>query len=304
MTGVLTPRWLIDQATVLGYRPSEAVKDLSRGSGLSQHGQWVFYAATPQVDQREQFNDNCANVINEMSIVLACYTGQIYVYDVTDERISGVKYVSAAHEMLHAAYDRLPWLERYRVDSMLKRELSLITNERILELIKIYDTTEPGQQLNELHSILGTEVRNLSPELEAYYARYFTDRMMVVGESEHYEAVFTQMSRRADELSQQIEAQSDSIEKRRADYEAKLAALNVDITTFNRRASTDGGFASQAAFNRARQSLVGRSNALNAEMQQLNADIDHYNQMVLDLQALGRDAEALQNNMNSQSNVL
>ena len=31
-----------------------------------------------------------------------------YIYNVNDERLNGLKEVTAAHEMLHAAYERLP----------------------------------------------------------------------------------------------------------------------------------------------------------------------------------------------------
>ena len=41
-------------------------------------------------------------------------------------------------------------------------------------------SSEPGQRLNELHSLLGTEVAHLSPALERYSHRYFHDRQGIV----------------------------------------------------------------------------------------------------------------------------
>ncbi|GHU07766.1 hypothetical protein FACS189431_2850 [Alphaproteobacteria bacterium] len=301
LTGFLSGQWFSDRITVAVYQPSALVADLADGSGMNDDGKFYFYTGVPQIDDRDDFNVDCADAMNEESIVLGCYDGNIYLFDVTDERISGVKYVTAAHEMLHAAYDRLGPIEKNRVDNLLADQLDATTDQRILDLVEIYDTTEPGYRLNELHSIFGTEVRDLSPELSTYYVRYFDDRDRVVAASEKYEAVFEQMERQANDLDAQMASLEAEITSLSDGYDARVAQLSRDIDSFNARASTYGGFASESVFYAQRNALIARQNQLNAEADTINAKIDTYNQCVADLQALGREAEKLQHSIDSRS---
>ena len=127
--------------------------------------------------------------------MLGCYhSGQsgIFVLDVTDSRLDGVEQVTAAHEMLHAAYDRLSRSERSKVDAMLedyyKNDLK---DQRIVETINAYKKSEPKDVVNEMHSIFATEIASLPAPLEKYYQRYFTDRGQIVANAERYKSEFT-----------------------------------------------------------------------------------------------------------------
>jgi hypothetical protein len=301
LTGFLSGQWFSDQITVAVYQPSEPVADLVDGSGMNDGGKFYFYTGVPQIDNRDDFNVDCADAMNEESIVLGCYDGNIYIFDITDERISGVKYVTAAHEMLHAAYDRLGPIEKNRIDQLLADQLDATTDQRILDLVEVYDTTEPGYRLNELHSIFGTEVRDLSTELSQYYARYFADREKTLAASDKYEAVFEQMERQANILEAQMLTLEAEIASLSDGYDTKVAQLSRDIDSFNARANRYGGFANETAFYAARNVLIARQNQLSAEADAINAKIDVYNKCVTDLQALGREAEELQHSIDSRS---
>ena len=65
--------------------------------------------------------------------MLGCYilNKGIYVYDITDDRLAGVRQVTTAHEMLHAAYDRLSVKERAQVDAMTAAAYEKLDNIRI-----------------------------------------------------------------------------------------------------------------------------------------------------------------------------
>src|SRR5438045_4204235 len=67
----------------------------------------IFYVAHPALQERDTFRANCT--VDEKTIVLGCYRSGIgiFVYDVNDPRLNGILQVTAAHEMLHAAYERL-----------------------------------------------------------------------------------------------------------------------------------------------------------------------------------------------------
>ena len=97
---------MADQVTIwLSPSPAE-ISELADATGMSETGRRIFFASTPELDDADDFNTHCP--VDEQ-IVLGCYTArEIYLYRVTDERLQGTNEVTAAHEMLHAAYERLP----------------------------------------------------------------------------------------------------------------------------------------------------------------------------------------------------
>lgn len=298
---VLNRQFVIDQITVWQFKPSAEITALSRDASLNDHGTFLFYASQPELQSATDFNSNC-KTRETQSIVLGCYTNhRIFVFEVTDSRIVGVKTVTAAHEMLHAAYERLSSAERDRVDKLLEAQLAKTEDQDMLDLVALYDKLEPGERWNELHSIFGTEVAQLSGELETYYKQYFTDRSQVVAAYTHYHQVFTDLKAQATTLQDQLSSKKATIDSKTIEYDTKLAQLESDIKAFNQRAATTGGFASQAEFSRARASLMTRQSALTALAQQINALVAEYNRIVGDLNAVGIEINELNDNLNSQS---
>ncbi len=104
---VLNNQYVIrDWFALRGYDAPAYVVQYADDTAMSDYGRRIFYVTKPELNDQEQFNENCATP--EKSLVLGCYTGgRIYVYSVDDERLDGVEEVTAAHEMLHAAYARL-----------------------------------------------------------------------------------------------------------------------------------------------------------------------------------------------------
>jgi len=160
--------------------------------------------------------------------------------------------------------------EKKKVNVLIEAEYAkLSTDKDFSELMEFYARTEPGQRDNELHSIIGTEISNISPELEAHYDKYFSNRKAVVDLNTKYSAVFKSLKKRADDLSAQIDTLSANITTRSTQYNAEVTALNSDVASFNVRAGT-GDFTSQAQFNSERASLIRRL----ADLQTMRADID------------------------------
>jgi hypothetical protein len=263
---------------------------------MNDEARVLFYASEPQLNDRADFNRNCQDLLNESSMILGCYDGQIYIFNISDERIAGAKYVTAAHEMLHAAYDRLGIFEKNRVNGLIEAEIKNTSDPNILEQLEMYGQLEPGQEINEMHSVLGTESRNLSPELEKYYGRYFYDRALVVAEHEQYKAVFDELERRAETAEQKATALESQIESLRSSYEAAADRLSADIDNFNASAN----YFDEASFYARRSEIISRQNVLSRQVDEINLMIDEYNGYVAELQALGRDAETLQKGLDSK----
>ena len=236
----------------------------------------------------------------QQSIVLGCYTARrIYVFDVTDERVKGVRTVTAAHEMLHAAYERLGARERKELNKILERQLARTTDPELLDLVKLYAKAEPGQELNELHSLFATNVADLLPELETYYKKYFTDRSRVIVVYQKYHQIFTDLDTRGKELKKELETQNAAIAETIAQHEHDTKQLTSDIHEFNRCAQTPNCFTSEVAFERARNALVVRQNNLRNMADQINMQIERYNDSVAELNALGIEAQKLNQSIDS-----
>lgn len=289
---------VFDRISLLGYAPAGDVVALADKATMTDESRRYFYASRPEINDRSSFNQNCRNN-DEQTIVLGCYVARrIYIFNVTDERLPGVKAVTAAHEALHAAYERLGSSEKSRVNSLLQKQMQTLQDPRIAQLAETYNKTEPGQLLNEMHSILATEVASLSPELEEYYRQYFTDRQSLAAMSAAYEKVFSDLKAQQEALVDELNKLAETINQRSAALNASVERLNADVGAFNRRAQNNG-FDTQAQFNSERAALVARQQQLQAERVAIEGLIAQYERMKQQLNAINLEAESLNTSINS-----
>lgn len=296
---------LIDYVTVQRFQPSSELQNVLSRTHLSEKGKYYVYASQAQIVDRTVFNEACGTLQNEKTVVLGCYTTdnkRLYVYNVTDARLAGVREATTAHEMLHAVYDRLEGAERARVDVMVSEQAKHVTDRRLLELITFYEQSEPGAMASELHSILGTEVRSLNPELEAYYAQYFSDRAALVAEKERYETVFSDVRTKQQILVGEMSTLASEVERRTAAYQAVTATLNADIATFNTWAKSNG--ATRDRFVERKAVLEGRIASAESERDAINQLVTAYNAKRDELIQVNLLAEDLTHSLESNFNQL
>lgn len=300
IVAVLNVQRIQDYALYYQYQPSAEVASLAIDSGMSDHGTFLFYASQPALQEAAAFSQQCKKRENSTAI-LGCYDGyRIYVYDIKDPRLAGVRPTTAAHEMLHAGYRRLSDKDREYVGTLVNAEYEkLKSNEDLASRMAFYDRTQPGERENELHSIIATEVRDVSPELENYYSRYFSDRTKVVSQHEQYYSLFQELQKKAELIKNELDALKENIDKQTASYTVQSGEVNSAIANFNARADR-GEIESQAEFNRERQALITRS----AELRALSANIDQlvqrYNALVVQLNGIATETDALNRSMDSQ----
>ncbi|HEU0266358.1 MAG TPA: hypothetical protein VFQ70_01915 [Candidatus Saccharimonadaceae bacterium] len=290
---------IVDHVVALEFQPGPGVMQLATNAGMNNNGKFIYRASQPEIDTRSNFNAVCANK-DAQTAVLGCYVNdRIYIYDVTDPQLAGIKTVTAAHEMLHAAYARLSPSERTHVDSMVEAAYQKLQGQDDLKArMAIYAKTEPGERDNELHSVLGTEIGNLPSDLENYYKQYFSDRAKVVAAHAAYQSVFTNLQSEASTIQTQMKQLQVEIESSSANYTAAVNQLNSDIQSFNKRAEA-GDFASQADFTSARNALETRADSLATERDAVNALIDKYNSLNSKLAAIAEQDQQLNQNINS-----
>lgn len=254
-----------------GYVPSAEVEALANDTTMNDTSRRLFYAYHPSIEAGTSFNKHCRD--SEYTIVLGCYRlyDGIYIFNIDDERLRGVQEVTAAHELLHAGYDRLSGSERERVDTLLMKAYKDLRDARIQKTVAQYEEKDPGSVPSELHSILGTEVRDLPEELEEYYKKYFTDRSKVVAYSEHYESAFSSRKSQIENLEKELES-----------LKAKVDTANKDLASHEADLSTRGaGLKQRAANGSASQQEIDEYNnsvsTFNAKIASTNRLVDSYN---------------------------
>jgi hypothetical protein len=265
--GFIVTVWLQRQAIydylrLRNYHPDSVVVQLATDTTMNAKARNIFYVQHPELDTKTNFNGHCSN--GEQTIVLGCYISRtgIYVLQVDDSRLAGIEQVTAAHEMLHAAYDRLGSKDKQNVDDLITQTYAKVTDQRIRDTIDQYkkagaDTT------NELHSILGTEVHGLPPALETYYKRYFTDRTKIVSYSEQYEQAFTDSKTKVDEDDVQLKQMKIQIDS----DQSALSTQSDDLAS--RRAKLD------------QERSSGDINSYNAGVAPYNTAVRAYNNLVI-----------------------
>ena len=234
---------------------------------MTDQARRLFYASHPQIVDKAHFATACT-LRKEVS-VLGCFHhdagaayGTIALLDITDPHLDGMEEVTAAHELLHAVWDRMTPGDRATLTTELEAALATVRDQRILDKIESYRRQDPSVVPNELHSVLGTEVAQLTPALETHYRLWFSDRSTIAAFAASSQKVFTEIDGQVRQL------------------DAQLDGLRTQIDTATR------SLADALALIEARRSLLdslraaGRIAAYNANVVEFNAMVDDYNAQV------------------------
>ncbi|MFN3708192.1 hypothetical protein [Microcella sp.] len=295
------PRVVADHWTVSRYTPPTEIAALADRAGLSERGRFLFYASRPEVVPAAQFDEVCT--FREPGIgVLGCYTlseGRIFLFPISSPDLEGLQVVVAAHEMLHAAWDRMTSAEQDALAGPLEEAFAALgPDHELVERIALYEELDPGSRIPELYAILGTEVAELSSVLSDHYAGWFDDRGRVTALYAEANAVFRDLDQRLEALNADLTELSAVIDDDRADFLRESDELAADIADFNERANTPGAFDSEEQFAAERAEIIARQEALEASRDALNDAVDRYNALVADLEALNAEAAELNRAIN------
>jgi hypothetical protein len=275
----LNKRNILDWFRLHNYNPPAAVMRLASEDTMTPYAKKIFKVNHPDIENKKVFNTNCPNDGGEKTIVLGCYHSNqegIYLLSVTDSRLEGVEQVTAAHEMLHAAYDRLSSSERSKVDVMLLNYYNHdLHNDRIRADLALYKQTEPHEVVNEMHSIFGTEIANLPPGLEQYYKRYFSDRERIASYANQYEAVFTSRQTEVTQDDTELTGIKTQIESMETNVESKYSAIGSQAASLRAEKISN-----TAAYNAAVPEYNDQVTAYQSELVQLQSLITGYNTLV------------------------
>ena len=286
-----------DYVRLYNYQPPAEIAAFADETTMTDEARKLYYVNHPKLADKQSFNDKCRSR-GEKTIVLGCYHSVnrgIYLFDVKDERLKGVEQVTAAHEMLHAAYDRLSSKERKSIDTQLQDFYDTqVQDKRIRDTVAAYEQSEPNDLTNEMHSIFATEIAQLTPALESHYKRYFNDRSKLVELAGTYQMEFISrqdqvraMDARLKGLKEEIDENSAELKRREAEISALQRQIEDDrqsgnIESYNARVPVYNGMVDRynelirstqnsiAEYNR----LVALRNDLALEVRELTRSID------------------------------
>jgi hypothetical protein len=288
---------VLDWFWLRNYDPPASIRALSLDTGMTPYAERLFYVNKPSLEERDAFNDHCRDVSDQVA-VLGCYTGDrqgIYLYNVPEPRLAGIIQVTAAHEMLHQAYDRLPGSERKNIERQLQEYYDKSAHQALKSQVDSYKKSEPDQLLNEMHSIFGTQASKLPAELETYYARYFKDRQKLITYYQAYQSEFdkrkalvAEYDRRLGELKPQIEAGKKDLDTRESDLKTERDKLNqyLDMQQI-------------ATYNAAVPGYNAQVNAYRNKLKEVNDMVDTYNRILGERNAIAVQERELQQAIDS-----
>jgi hypothetical protein len=253
---------ILDQYALATYKPSAKVASIESNISLTNYSRALLYRANPRVDTKTQFNHDCQTKPGDLE--LGCYyRNQIYILEIDNPSLSPEMDVVTAHEMLHAGWDRLGSKEKMQLANDLESVYASINDPELKDRMVGYAKSEPGEQTNELHSILATERSVLTPSLENYYSRYFSNRQTVVSAHAKYTAIF--------------ESQRKSLE----DELAAIRSQKAQLTVLNNQMDNYKSSSRISQYN----SLVAKQNDLvdriNARIEAYQKGVDEYNALSL-----------------------
>ena len=289
---VINRNAVVDWWRLRGYQPPADVKQLADQDTMTSYTKHLFYLNRPQLlASVTSFRKFCPE--NKETIVLGCYhPGQngIYIYQVKDPELYGVSQVTAAHEVLHAVYARLSSSDRKHLDTLLNDYYKNgLHDPQVKAEVKLYQTTEPNDVMDEMSCTFGTEIADLPPSLEAYYNRYFSNRSAIVRYEQQYEATFTARQAKIKQYDQQLSSMKQQIDS----SEASLQAMQTQLGTAQDRLKQQLAAGQNDAYNAAIPAYNSQVNSYNAGVTDLKKRIAEYNQLVDERNAVASELTTL-----------
>jgi hypothetical protein len=242
--------WLVPGIVVpylTPYTMSEDMAQIAERIGFTDEGMELFTDARPELMDSAEFLAACADPAAPADSAdpgdggetdegddgdwssIGCYDAYVYdhgriaVFRPTDERLADQSLVTTAHEFLHAAYSRMTYDERQEVNGLLAARWEQVPADApIQEELASSVGGFKANRATEQFAYLGTEIaEDFDPALEAVYARYLSDRSVVVDSYLADQALWNG-------LYDTIEAKSDALDAMDASYEAEDEQLKAD----------------------------------------------------------------------------
>lgn len=290
--GIWQAQAIEDWYRLQGYDAPDKVAQLADDTTMTDYARKLYYINRPELITKASFATYCP-AGTEQTVVLGCYTSGdrgIFLLDVENDELDGVEQVTAAHEMLHAAYERLSGSERQKIDGLLEDFYANgLNNNTVKDVVDSYKQSEPDHLADEMHSIFATQVKELPVELERHYNRYFTNRQTVVNYYLEYEAAFTSRQKRIEGYDAQLTAWKSEIDlrdKEIKDSRDELQRKNEQLNLYRSNGRYDAYNAGVDEYNALVASYNAKLKALQSLISKYNATVEMRNDIAFEERAL------------------
>ena len=265
-----------DWQRLRSYQPSVPVADLAVDIRLTKAGRDLFYLADPQLHAFSDLKQVCQSDHHHHTAriqIYGCYYEErIHLLETDNPYFEGRMRVTAAHEILHAAWSELGDQERQTLRQAI--DAFVADNQAALDqALEPYGNLPPEQVYDELHAMIGTQFDQLPPFLEDHYRRYFDDRLLIVAFHNQHRQNFDQLTNYASQitkLKEELDQLYASLQQRRASITASEKRMVAWRTTnpdyYNRQVPVHN-------------QLVAEYWRLEADY---NAQVDRYEQLIED----------------------
>lgn len=289
-----------DYIKASAYQPTDEMKTIIEGLDLTDRGQRIYKATSPNLDSRDVFNEKCDSHNKEV-YVLGCYlTGDdvIHLYNVEESELSGIKEATAAHELLHAVYNRLPFWEKSSLNGKMKKVYDELSDDNdIKESMKLYGEND---FYDELHSRLGTEIKELPQGLEDHYAAIFNNQDKIVDYYNQYSDTFKKLEDEVNSIAKRLGELQKSIDDEESRLQTTSTELNKRIEDYNSRVRAHN-YTSENVIIAEGEKLQAEINTINAAYDSLNKSIDEYNNLIVEYNNSVVHTNKVFNSINSNS---
>lgn len=288
---------IIDAFKGIGYNPTPDMLAVRESLHLTTDGARIFNATRPLLASRDDFNMSCESHDEAVS-VLGCYTNdRVYIYNVDDPSLPGIRESTAAHEFLHAVWARLTGVEK----ADLVPALESVYSEHSDELKETIESYPAEEQIGEIYVRSATQIADLPELLEVHYAKYFTDQDSITVFYTSYIAPFNELKEQITKLQAELETLEKEINTRTSTLDERASKFDTAVGEFNACANKQGCFTSSYTFYTRRAELVAEQQAINAENDAVNALINKYNAKAETYNSSIVRSSELQNIINSNS---
>lgn len=224
--------------------PAADLISVADRSYLTEEGRALLYASRPRIATVAEVAEACERSVDDPPA--GCFNSLrgIFIYQPDDARVADAAVTTLAHELLHAAYAQLGDGEVWVIHDMLDAEIARVpADDPLHERIAWSVGGHEASRETELFAFLGSEVfpeGGFAPELEAVYARFFSDRAALVAVSRQVEAaidtVVAETRAAFDALAVAEQANADARAQWEADrqgHEVARAQYNADADRYN-----------------------------------------------------------------------
>lgn len=292
-------KWEIhDRWVSRSYSATKDSTEVLNNLDLTSKGELVYKASLTEVDDKEKFRLRCPVQRFEQASVLGCYGNRrIYVLKVDEEKLNGIEEVTAAHELLHAMFERMDSSERDRVGVLVNELRGNTGDQQTEELINNYQKNLGlGEELNnEMFAIFGTQLKNVGPELEEIYKVYFKDRASIVDKYFDYNSEFQRLNNIISNYDQRL----TELRENKESLESEITILDEELNREKNQIEFLQNSDSQEQYQSAVESYNQKVRLYNSKVEEIRSVIAEYNSIVEKRNKEALSAKSLADKLNA-----